>query len=308
MVSEVIYPFKELRKNMEALEGVRSLCLAEPEPKAVHRLRTLSRRIEAQLWLLHSLSPDAGQIEAAPGHKKGFKRLKKELKQLRQGAGSVRDLDVQRERVGKFAKAEGGGDLEETDAKSDDKDPFQEGAALLCAYLERKRTRAAADLQAHLRKHEGRIADAARTLLLSLDETHEPALSVEELLARAGSVGSSHDLLQKNLRRTLTEEQLHTARKAVKSARYLAEMMPRNEAAQRAAKRFEALQDAGGIWHDDLELARTAKRVLGKKHLLTVRMLQDQRHNLRLYREALRGEALRGEARRPDQTSIPALI
>ena len=308
MASDVIYPVEELRNNLEALAAVRSLCLAEPEPKAVHRLRTLSRRIEAQLTLLPSLfaTPANGRETSGLNETSGpdnisvpikeVKRLRKELKQLRQGAGEIRDLDVQRKRVEEFAEAKNGTVLEEGNAKSDGE---HEGAAVLDAYLEKKRNKVAVELQAHLQKHEGRITEAGQSLLGQVEEASGSALSSKELLARAGSLVSSDALLKESLRRTLTEEELHTARKAAKAARYLAEMMPRNHAVQTAAKRFEALQDAGGAWHDDLELARTAKSVLGKKHSLTLRMLSEQRRNLRLFREALRAEA-----RRSDQPEI----
>lgn len=173
------------------------------------------------------------------------------------------------------------------------KDALLEGGAALDAHLQGKRNRFGAALQARLQKDETRISTALGALLERLGEAQRLALSPEDLLLCAESRLATSPLLKKHLKKTLTEEELHSLRKAAKSARYLAELMPEHHAVRHAAKQFEALQDAGGTWHDDLDLVRAAKRLLGKKHALTAQLLSEQDRNLRLYREALRAEARR---------------
>ena len=289
MAPVVLYPVEVLRENTNALDEARLACEKEPDSKAVHRLRTLSRRVEAQLLLLDS-------VPTLPKHKKEAKRLRRELKKLRRGASEVRDLDVQRKRLGDFATPGGDADADGTTGKPDDVEiSLEKGIATLDAHLQEQRGKHAAKLQMMLRKHGSRISEAAKALLERVGDEHRFQLSPDELLTRAGALVAGDALLRKSLHRTLTEVELHSVRKAAKAARYLAETMPQQRAVESAGKRFEALQDAGGAWHDDLELARLAKRVVGKKHALTRRVALEQQRNLRVYREALRAEAKRSQ-------------
>lgn len=66
MVADAIYPIEDLRRGIEAFDVERALCLSAPEPKCVHRLRTLSRRVEALLSLVDSL-PETRSIRKRPG-------------------------------------------------------------------------------------------------------------------------------------------------------------------------------------------------------------------------------------------------
>ena len=76
---------------------------ASPSPpkKPVHRLRTATRRIEAQLELLATF-PDL------PPHEKHQRKSRRLLKQLRRAAGRVRDLDVHRDLIRDEAAAHKG--------------------------------------------------------------------------------------------------------------------------------------------------------------------------------------------------------
>ena len=72
----------------------------------------------------------------------------------------------------------------------------------------------------------------------------------------------------------LKETNLHDFRKRSKSARYVAEIDPRNAASVRLAKKLNEIQDSIGEWHDWLVLETeagdilngTGKRLLGTLH------------------------------------------
>ena len=61
------------------------------------------------------------------------------------------------------------------------------------------------------------------------------------------------------------EDTLHSIRKAAKVVRYLTETSGARAAIE-TAKRYEHLQEAGGQWHDWLDLAHAASKELGRKH------------------------------------------
>lgn len=54
----------------------------------MHKLRTETRRVEAQISLLE-------QLRGLPGFRKEAERVHRQLKKLRRAAGRVRDLDIQ---------------------------------------------------------------------------------------------------------------------------------------------------------------------------------------------------------------------
>ena len=83
------HPVRTLRELVTSLGAAITLVLADPKPRSIHDLRTGTRRIEAQLELL-ALLPDL------PRHAKPAKKAGKLLRKVRRAAGSVRDLDVQR--------------------------------------------------------------------------------------------------------------------------------------------------------------------------------------------------------------------
>ena len=60
-------------------------------------------------------------------------------------------------------------------------------------------------------------------------------------------------------------------RKAAKLCRYMAESAPEGSGVKQRAEQFEAVQEAGGKWHDWLLLARLSKGFHGKKAELTAR-------------------------------------
>ncbi len=278
-----------LREHTVALEAALSVCLAEPAQRAVHRLRTESRRVEAQLLLL-------AQVPGLPEHSDEAAQLRRALRRLRRAAGELRDLDVQRKQLEALPSSPESPLFGSTQSApppsaaepSAAGEAITKGATALCDHLGRKRDEAAADLQKLLKKHQAKAALAAEALLKLLEDADGTSLPASALLVRAEKMFFRDSMLAKANVKTLREDDLHDLRKAAKVARYLAETLPENAACAAAARRFEALQQAGGEWHDALELGRAAKHFLGRSHELTRTIYKDRDRNLALYRKALR--------------------
>lgn len=288
MPQEQTFPVQVLREHTVALEAALLVCLTDPTHKPVHRLRTETRRVEAQLLLLE-------QQPGLPEHKDEADRLRRALKRLRRAAGDVRDLDVQDKQLETLA-AEPELESKLLEAEEDQPEPaVVHGAHRLRHHLERKRDEAAKELQKLLAKQQTKATGAAEDLLACLKDAEETALSAADLVAQVEALFSRNRLLADAEPEALSEDELHSVRKAAKASRYLAETLPGSAGAVAAAERFEALQQSGGEWHDALDLLRAAKRFLGKSHALTVQLAERRDRNLALYREALRG------ARKPQE-------
>ena len=107
------------------------------------------------------------------------------------------------------------------------------------------------------------------------------------------------------------EEHLHDVRKAAKRARYQCESMPGPQAAA-MARRLEDLQDAGGAWHDLLDLATLCHKELGAEHPLSrvLEHLRDERLNsylagLEVFRNKHIDPRAAAAPRKPPQRAVP---
>ena len=360
MAADTTCPVDVLREHTTELEAALTVCLADPGHKPVHRLRTETRRIEAQLLLL-------AEIPTIPEHRKQAEGMRRALRRIRRAAGELRDFDVQGKLLERFttrAAANGASPAEDATPMAQPRGKgspgqasrsptrellaanpieganvgsgparraLQKGAAELSGKLEKRRDRAAGKLQKLLRKHQKPVADAGQALLGALEPAEDLALPApalleyaEAILWRSGVLADAAGQPTKRAGRdtngsgplahdqpapghgagthsesgveALDEQELHDLRKAAKAARYLAETLPGNPVLGAAAHRFEALQNAGGQWHDDLDLTRAARRLLGKSHELTVTLAAERDAHLAAYREALAASAGRGKA------------
>ncbi len=308
----VTHPIQILREHGVALEAALSVCLADPSPKPVHRLRTETRRLEAQLFLFAAL-PDSSGL---PKHGTAATRLRKELQRLRRAAGTVRDLDVHRKMLEPSTAPEPTLPAPEIEtlhqptgismapeppqaiANTAD-DQIADGADTLRRHLGKKRDAAAEDLQRLLGKRQSKAVRALERLLKQLESAENLALPASTLLAQVESLLQQTPLIQPGFPAEAGEDDLHNIRKAAKSARYLAETLPGHPAAETAARRFEALQEAGGHWHDALEIAHAARRTLGRSHELYRFFRAERERGLEAYLHALEAEApSRPKARR----------
>jgi CHAD domain-containing protein len=263
------HPIQILREGIQNLEAAILICLGNPNKKAVHTLRTSTRRVEAQLQLLTML-PDL------PPHQKQSRKATRLLKKLRRAAGKVRDLDVQRGLIGNEAAGNNGGSRPSPEVRKQ--------AHELRLTLKRKREDAAENLLQLLQEHRSEFPLVFEKLLdvlsraesISLTEAHLTAL-VREWYAQHTPASAPQD-----------PAQLHDIRKRAKLARYLAESAPESAAAaHRLAAHFEALQQAGGEWHDWLLLHQLSASELGKSAQLPQRFSAHADSSLRAYKRRL---------------------
>jgi CHAD domain-containing protein len=234
-------PIQTLREQITNLEAAITVCLPDPSPKAVHKLRTSTRRVEAQLTLL-SLLP------GLPPHQKPEKEARRLLKKLRRAAGTVRDLDVQIDLIQEKTS-------ESTKEASDD----------LSTVLKLQRVQVEANLLHILNKHQAKLTRSLESLFEDLDPAKSQTVTATRLSAL------TQDWFTQNIPSEAMPDdpdQLHAIRKTAKLARYIAETAPKSARTPRKlAAAFESLQQAGGEWHDWLILSAIAQDKLGDSPL-----------------------------------------
>ena len=241
-----------LRQSL-TLKAEVAACLEKPKPRPVHHLRSASRRMEAALELLTSNSGIADL-------RKVSKPLRRSLRRIRSAAGEVRDLDVHRELLCAYGKSSAA-------ARLDDK-------------LRNLRKRAAAKLQKRLKYDVSRIQHSLDDVEAALKPALDLELSGEDLAGFAQSwfAGAVRSLDVEQ------DDQLHSIRKAGKTARYLAEVgADASQVAASTSTRFEAAQQTLGDWHDHLLLLEEARASLGDDSDL-VRQIEAE--SLRLRQQA----------------------
>ena len=276
MATTTTSPVRTLREHTLALEEAMTVCLSKPRPSAVHKVRTEARRVEAQLELLSLL-------KKLPSHRSEATRALRLLKKIRRAAGRVRDLDVQR----KLLKIHV---LEKPEDRVVEDIAQQETPLVSCELVElrqirkRRRKRAARRLLKLLDKRQKKLTAAFDALLTALEPVQNLQLPAAELLRLIDQrFRGTHALII----RYPSSEHLHSIRKAARVARYQAEIAPDSAAATRAAQRYEALQVAGGHWHDTLSLAADAATELGDSHATAITFGQLRDQYLTAYRSLL---------------------
>jgi len=274
-------PLKTLKDTATALEASILLCLAKPEKKAVHKLRTNTRRIEAQLELL-SMLPEL------PPHEKQQADARRLLKKIRRAAGQVRDLDVQRDLIENEAAGKNGGTRPTPDLRKE--------ASQLRSNLKRKRDGEADDLRRLLKKHQSALPITFQKLLDVLAPAESLTLTELQLTGLVQDWYTSQTAHPPSAAPLQNEDQLHEIRKQAKLARYLAESAPKSAVrAQRLAAKLEDLQEAGGHWHDWLLLAKISSKELGKSAKLPARFAAHADRSLAAYKRRLSTFAVRPE-------------
>jgi CHAD domain-containing protein len=237
-----------LRQSL-ALKAAIVDCLDSPSMKPVHRLRSSTRRLEATLELL-DLSTDVKV-------RRKSKPLRKALREIRRGAGAVRDLDVHRNLLKAYKKNN------DTDKLDHD--------------LVSAREKAAHQLTSELRKDQKQLNQELNELETILKPVLDLDLSGAELISLTrkwfASTISHLDPQQ--------DDQLHAIRKAGKTARYIAETGAKDsKAVAGLAARFEHAQNTLGAWHDCLLLLDEAQESL-PEHSPTTEQLQEKAVHLR---------------------------
>lgn len=263
-----------LDSQVQTLNSAMLVAQTSADKSPVHRLRTSTRRLEAQLALLDLLP-------GLPPHVDEAAEVHRLLRRVRRAAATVRDLDVQIDMVQ--------ADMPDSAAVhiGSPGDLVRRESHRLLKKLNKRRMREAQGLTGTL-KTESQGLEAA---LLALQNTLRPAPGAKPFTVSATEINEriqgwfadrSRAVLRADrhpngayaLQRLqhLNAEMLHDMRKVAKQCRYMAESLPENSPeARRLAQRFEYLQEAGGVWHDWLALEEVADRVFGKKGPLTTR-------------------------------------
>lgn len=281
---EPLHPVKTLKEHVVALDAAMLVAVTAAEVGAVHKLRTGTRRVEASLRLLDVLAAGAHPAKV-PEHSKEVKAVDRRLRRVRRAAGAVRDLDVQTEII-RY-------DMPAKTAVHDGTpgDAVRKQAKALRKHLGAKRDAEASRLIATLKAEEQKLAAALHALEHALKPASQPAISPAAMLPRiqAWFTQQAESLLHaahgkhpakhtadasSDLRiaiEHLNAKALHALRKSAKLCRYMAESDPDDATLRGIAERYEALQEAGGKWHDWLLLTQLAGRFHGRKAGLSQR-------------------------------------
>jgi CHAD domain-containing protein len=236
-------------------------CLKKPTPKRVHRLRSTTRRIEATLELL-VLSSGISHIQ------KESKPLQRSIRKLRRAAGTVRDADVQSDLLDAYNRT--------PDAK-----------------------RLRQDLAALRKKSEGKLITRleqeqkkVELRLNNLEAILTPAIDLD--LSGAKLINVTQNWFAENVRGLdpQRDQDLHTLRKASKTARYLAETgVDGSKAVANLAARYEAAQKSLGEWHDHFLLLHQAHTHL-PPNSETTEQIQDDTERLHQRADTTAGHLL----------------
>jgi CHAD domain-containing protein len=265
--STAAHPVRNLREHTTALEAAVIVCLADPERRSVHRLRTTTRRIEGQLALLAAMP-------GVPEHEKQGRRVRRILKKFRRAAGGVRDTDVQIELLDSVASSSSSPSLRRDSTK-------------LHSHLKAGRGKAAQRLLKLLRRNGAELAGTMEKLLEVLEPAQSLSISPTKLAALATN-WFSQNIPQDFRSNPEDPDQLHAIRKTAKLARYMAENAPKSASGVRdRARAFESVQEAGGQWHDWLVLASVADKELGSASVLTKSFTRRCRLALTAYQRRL---------------------
>lgn len=230
----------ELERAQKALRDLsRSLksMTADASPKAVHKLRTTARRVEAIAAVL------------AETEGKESRRLLKAIEPVRKAAGHVRDMDVLMSNARKLARYSAGNSL-----------------ARLVEQLQIARRRHADDLRRAL----SRRRDAAREHLKGYSKLVRIALSPAKQTAAAGDMirhsrEEVHTAALNVVRELgawppLDAGNIHEFRLKVKELRYILQLA--DDADPRLLNALANVQRRVGDWHDWQQLDEMAREFL----------------------------------------------
>jgi CHAD domain-containing protein len=260
------YPIRSLREQVTALEAAITLCLADPHEKPVHKLRTTTRRIEAQLALLEVISN-------VPDHGKAAREAKRMLKKVRRAAGEVRDIDVQLDLI--------------KSVQEDAPRSMESAAGKLSRKLEADREDFSWKLAKLLRRRQSDLARPLEEILETLEPVEDLSLSGSEL-ASLTRRWFAENAPPEPRQGADDPDYLHSIRKVAKLTRYIAENAPKQAKRPRSlAESFERLQQSGGEWHDWLVLSQIASDKLSEASPLTKALSDRSRTALAAYRQHL---------------------
>lgn len=229
---------QKIKAGADDLAAAIDDCSKDATAKAVHKVRTRCRRLEAVVSaVLATHANGSGELQKAGD------RVVRRLKKIRRGAGAVRDLDIHLSLV------------EEMAGPSPD-----DSAKKLHKELTRERKRAAVVMLEITDKHKAKFETRSAEFLRMVEKLPPRERQVDTAaLATAGFLEASAAMP------VLRQDNLHHFRKRSKAARYVAEINLRSPASARLAKKLNEIQDAIGVWHDWAVLEEEAGEILRKQ-------------------------------------------
>ncbi len=268
-----LQPLRALKEHIVALDAAMLVAITSTEVGAVHKLRTTTRRVQSHLELLELLGHGDHPMRL-PEHHSQARAVTQRLRRIRRAAGAVRDLDVQTSMIALDAPQKAAVHNGSTG------DVVRKQAKKLRKHLEAQRDDEAKKLVAVLKDEEQDLAASLRDLEQMIKPANRRGITSAALLEHAEEFFATHvksalrerrprknedahERLQRRLER-LDEDALHTIRKAAKLCRYMVETAPEGTPAREAAAQFEAVQEAGGHWHDWLLLQQLATDFHGR--------------------------------------------
>jgi CHAD domain-containing protein len=245
-------PLTTFLRHSLLLKAAMAECLDEPKPSPVHQLRSSTRRIEATLELLINTAD-------LPSVPKKAKALRQSLGKIRRASGKVRDIDAHRDLLATYKTI--------TDAARMEK-----------AFNATRKTKAQ-KLQRHILEDQQAVVRALEKLETALAPVVDLNLSGGDLahVARSWLTAALRGLdLEDN-------DDLHSIRKACKTARYIAEIGSQSsKAASKLAARLEDIQQTTGAWRDSLLLLDEAHTILRNNSPL-IEKIQRKAQRLRIH-------------------------
>lgn len=217
-LGKVRKPLRDLRKSLKNLPS-------NPSMRAVHDLRTTSRRLEAIVLAL------------APNGKLSPFRLLKAVKPLRKAAGQVRDMDVLAAKAHRLFGTCPSGSVER-----------------LLEYLHTTRSENAQTLLDTIADQRKRMCRRLDRISHQLESTSHDGQRQSDQVKRL-----IHELMHWP---ALGAENLHAFRLKVKELRYVLQLAANSD--PDFMKALDAVKTRVGDWHDWQQLAAIAHQVLNR--------------------------------------------
>lgn len=247
---------EHLTEIADAFNAAVARCVRDADPDAVHRLRTGSRRLQA---MLEAKLRENGTFALD----QPVRAWLKQLKQVRQSAGAVRDLDVQSKLLERW--------LGKRAAPGSDAHTLDKQAEILDGRLKSERKHLARGMQKQIRKRQQGLAKGQAEVLAAIGSVTRDKVRATR---SADAVALEQFVRAVDAMPLLDAENLHEFRKATKKARYIAESAAKGEDYSSVAKALKRVQDTIGEWHDWLCLWEEARTALGKDGLDLISSLE----------------------------------
>ena len=239
-------------------------CLNDSGVETVHRIRTGTRRVEAMVDVLMGEA-----AEENPALREAAARWRQQLKRIRRGAAPVRDLDVHRQLIEKFARVGKAGDRDhpgvdqremgKLEGSSELHDAVEAQAEKLDAWLKRSREQRALELTRQIARRLGKLDGLAAEFATAWKTRHGRGRP----LRKAAVAGLEAFVVLSDGMPLLDAGNLHNFRKGAKKARYVTEACGDDVDSKAVGRAIKRVQDAIGDWHDWLCLAEEADLALG---------------------------------------------